>query len=485
MFIVSERSEIAPRRPIAPPRPLFRALERRLRRFVPLVFAVLCIFPTISAAQSKKASERKAPRALAVKSTETSDRSNTPAPKALPLKALPVETPSSKKKAPVKQVPVKQVPIKQVPVKQAPVKKAPKKTEIVPVASLKTAPAKPVPTKAAPAKTAALKSPAAERPRAVIPPTYGWGPALRIEQRPVHTPAAKASGAWTGSYKLGAGDQLNFALFGDAVPQKHAVTIGPDGKVSYLQARGVVAKGKTIPELRKEMETQLSKHHNTPKLVVTPAVLRSKRYTILGKVKKSGAYPLERPTTLLEGIAQGGGFSIGANRQNVPQLADLRRSFIVRYGDKLGVDFERLYALGDLTQNVYLEPNDYIYIASNANRECYVFGSVKRAGTVPLDTPLTVTGAIAASGGFGPKAWKAKVLIVRGNLSEPKTEVINLRDILHGKARDVEIQPGDIVYVNNRPWSLVEDLVDAAIRAFIQGSAAAAFETYTTISVGS
>jgi protein involved in polysaccharide export with SLBB domain len=175
---------------------------------------------------------------------------------------------------------------------------------------------------------------------------------------------------------------------------------------------------------------------------------------------------------------------IGASRLSVSELADLRRSFVVRGGKKLSLDMERLYAQGDLTQNVFLEPGDYIYVASNVDQECYVLGSVGAPGEVPLDTPLTVTGAIAAAKGFSERAWKAKVLIVRGNLSDPLTEVIDMRRIFDGTQRDVAMRPGDIVYISDRPWSFAEDLLDAAIRSFIQGSAAAAFETRTSISVG-
>jgi len=64
------------------------------------------------------------------------------------------------------------------------------------------------------------------------------------------------------------------------------------------------------------------------------------------------------------------------------------------------------------------------------------------------------------------------------------TEVVDMRAIIEGRTKDVAIAPGDIVYVSNRPWALAEDLLDAAIRSFIRGSAAAAFEIQSSISVG-
>ena len=333
----------------------------------------------------------------------------------------------------------------------------------------------------------AVTAPAADAgrtrvPRA-IPATLGWGPPLRMSDRPKVTDQAVGPGKWANEYRLGPGDVLNLALRGSPISRKNGVEIGPDGTLSYLQARRVAAKGLTVPQLRKALEKGLAEHHEDPHMMISPVHLRSKRYTILGKVRKSGNFPLARPTTLLEAIARSGGFLVGSTRLSISELADLRRSFVVRAGKKLEIDMERLYSQGDLTQNAFLEPGDYIYIASNVEQHCYVLGSVVGPGEVPLDTPLTIVGAIAAAGGFGEKAWKKRVLIVRGNLSDPNPEVVDIREILHGGTKDVAVQPGDIVYVSDRPWSLAEDLLDAAIRSFIQGSAAAAFETRTSISI--
>ena len=41
-------------------------------------------------------------------------------------------------------------------------------------------------------------------------------------------------------------------------------------------------------------------------------------------------------------------------------------------------------------------------------------------------------------------------------------------DILAGRAVDFRLEPRDLVYVSDRPWSRVEDLADMAATAFIQ-----------------
>jgi len=81
-----------------------------------------------------------------------------------------------------------------------------------------------------------------------------------------------------------------------------------------------------------------------------------------------------------------------------------------------------------------------------------------------------VTGAIASAQGFGKTAWKSRVLIVRGSLTEPECIAVDMADVLHGKATDVSLQPGDIIYVHTRPWAFVEDIADVAVKAFIDGA---------------
>ena len=65
-------------------------------------------------------------------------------------------------------------------------------------------------------------------------------------------------------------------------------------------------------------------------------------------------------------------------------LADFSRSFIARNGKRLPLNFERLFESGDLSQNVPIEPGDYIYIAAANVQEVYVVGEVRLPGPCDL-----------------------------------------------------------------------------------------------------
>jgi polysaccharide export outer membrane protein len=281
--------------------------------------------------------------------------------------------------------------------------------------------------------------------------------------------------SWRTRYELGAGDVLNFGLSGKEKLIALAVPVAPDGTISYLQAKRVSVLGRTIGELRLEMEKILSNYHRDARVIITPSKLGSKKYTIMGQVVENGSFPLERPTSLIQAIAKSKGIAVGINNDSAMELADFQRSFVVRNNKKLDVDFAALYA-GDTSQDIQIEPSDYIYIASQLNNEYYVFGSVASPGLKGMTGDISVTGAIASAQGFGKHAWKTHVLIVRGSLSTPELIRVNMADILHGRESDVPIQRGDIVYVHSRPWSLAEDLLDVAIKSFLSGAVAGAID---------
>ncbi|MFT5105143.1 MAG: protein involved in polysaccharide export with SLBB domain [Pseudoalteromonas tetraodonis] len=309
----------------------------------------------------------------------------------------------------------------------------------------------------------------------------------RSMQPQKHAPRPKKKSgriSWTERYELGPGDQLNFGLHGQPKLAKVKVPVAPDYTISYLQAKQVSVRGLTVEELRIEIARVLADYHRNPKVIVTPAVLGSKKYTVLGKVKANDTYKLDRPTTLLEAIAKAKGIVVGVRNSNATELADLKRSFVVRDGKKLPVDMEKLYRTGDMTQNVQIEPGDYIYIASNVHNECYVFGSVARPGMVPLIGKPTVMGAIAESGSYAKYAWKARVLLIRGSVGSPDARVINTREVLRGNEKDIELEPGDIVYVHKRPWSYAEEIVDVAIKAYIQAAVAVKIQGSDSVSIG-
>ena len=282
---------------------------------------------------------------------------------------------------------------------------------------------------------------------------------------------------WQKRLTLGPGDILNISLYEQPETLRSGVTVGPDGRINYLQARDILATGLTVDELREKLEASLLKFYRPPlRIVAQPIAYNSKKFYMLGNVTTKGVFALDRPTTVLEAIARAKGFANPVQRRNSLVLADLSRSFLIRKDVASGsfkrvpVDFESLFLHGDLTQNIALAPDDYLYFPPTDLQDVYVFGEVLSPGPVPHTGEMTAMRALAARGGFTPRAYKTHVLIVRGSLKQPQTIIANTTDILSAKALDVKLQPRDIVYVSRKPWYKAEELLELAITSFLRSA---------------
>ncbi|MEY4385141.1 MAG: hypothetical protein RLY20_424 [Verrucomicrobiota bacterium] len=295
------------------------------------------------------------------------------------------------------------------------------------------------------------------------------------------TPNKQAKRApWQERFTLGPGDELGITLAGTNDAQRVQVVIGPDGRIGYLEAQNVMAAGLTVDELRLALDNALTNFYIAPRTMVAPMAYKSKRVIVMGAVVNGGVFPMDRPTSVIEAVARAGGLETGVYQRSTVELADLSRSFLVRNGERVPVDFEKLFQQGDLSQNAALEPGDYLYIGSAAANEIYVLGQVGDPGVLAYASKPTVMSAIAGRGGFSGKAFKSRVLVVRGSLNKPQTFVVDVSDILAGKAPDFKLQQKDIVYVSVNPWLKAADVLDTAARAFIQSMTV----TATSLNVG-
>ncbi len=305
------------------------------------------------------------------------------------------------------------------------------------------------------------------RPPAPLPLPPNAAPLPVPANRPVLAP-------WQERLTLGPGDLVNLQVYGRKEYTRTEVPVGPDGTITYLQVHGFKAAGLTIDELREGLTKELQAYIQNSQVIVTPSAYRSKKYFLLGTIMDRGAFTLDRPMTVLEAAARARGIATGLLEQNTVEIADMRRAFLVRGGKKLDVDFTKLFYEGDTSQNIQLEPGDYIYFPSNIVNEVYILGAVSSPGHTGVTEGLTSLGAITVRGGFTPAAWRKKVLVVRGSQDKTKPEVfeVDASAILAGKAKDVLLKPRDLVYVSDKPWQRATEITDLAIKTFVQTATA-------------
>jgi protein involved in polysaccharide export with SLBB domain len=186
--------------------------------------------------------------------------------------------------------------------------------------------------------------------------------------------------------------------------------------------------------------------------------------------------------TLLELLSRAGGVPTSGAAGSVEGLADLRHSFLIRKGQFVPVDFYRLMHEGNLSQNIFLQPDDFVYVPPSTSREIYVLGAVLQPHAIPYaGDMMTLVSAMAAVGGPRPEAYQSHVAVVRGSLTRPMIAVVNYRDIVRGKAPDVRLEPRDIVYVPNSPYDVLERYARYITDSFVRTVAVnAGYRIYDT-----
>jgi polysaccharide export outer membrane protein len=335
---------------------------------------------------------------------------------------------------------------------------------------------------------------------------YDCSPIVEEECGPLFDPVETAPARKNNDYILAQGDFLEMAVFGDEETVVDGVVVAPDGMIYYTFVEEVPAAGKTAVELGEDLERRLSDLFINPVVTITPKTSVDKNYKILGRVEKPGVYVVRDRMTLVDTIAQAGGFLKEVYRENdksndIAFLADLKHSFILRDGQKLPVDFEELVFKGNKDYNIEVKSGDYIYIASTGTPAVYVLGAIRNPQRVRYIKGIRLTQAIAqvtgwSSGlinqtsGFGGGIVLGssgsgtafapdltRIIVIRGELNNPMVMTVDLTLVFKGLARDLILQPGDIIYASDKTMRFGRELVRLAIDTFVQsfGTTAGAY----------
>jgi len=267
-------------------------------------------------------------------------------------------------------------------------------------------------------------------------------------------------------FTLGPGDVLDVEIIGEATSRSSPI-VGPDGKIYYYLLPGLNVWGLTIPQTRELLQNELAKYVGTPQVAVNLKTPGSKRIWMLGRFNKPGIYAMVAPMTVLEAVALAGGTMRSSSPVVTEELADLHHSFLVRGGKYIPVDFQKLLAEGDMSQNIYLQPDDFIFVPSSSAQEIYILGSVRQPRAIPYRDDISLVSAMAMAYGPAKEAWISQVTIVRGSLSDPKVAVVDFKAIEKGNAPDVILEPHDIVYVPFSPYSILDRYLTSIVNTFV------------------
>lgn len=98
-----------------------------------------------------------------------------------------------------------------------------------------------------------------------------------------------------------------------------------------------------------------------------------------------------------------------------------------------------------LAAGYILDPNVTIFVIEHSHYS--VLGEVRKPGNYEILGKLSVVEGISIAGGFTPVANEKKVKVLRQTESGQKTIIVNVKDILDGRAQSVQIEAGDVIEV--------------------------------------
>jgi polysaccharide export outer membrane protein len=271
-------------------------------------------------------------------------------------------------------------------------------------------------------------------------------------------------------YRIGPGDVLDIRVFNKPQFSRDSVRVDGRGMIRMpLIQTEIQAACRTEAELAREVTTQYLEYLRNPQVDVFIRDFQSQLVSVLGAVRTPTRFQLQRRVRLLELLSHAGGPNDAAGRTiqvvhtAAPSMCDTAAQ---SEADDTALDNYKLDETlkGEAAANPYVRPGDVISVSEA--EQAFIVGNVLRPQAISLKERITVSRAVAMSGGTMPDTKSDRVRIVRqppGTAS--RTEIIvDLKAIDKQKAEDVVLQAGDIVDVpTSGAKRLFRSLVGAVI----------------------
>lgn len=219
-------------------------------------------------------------------------------------------------------------------------------------------------------------------------------------------------------YRLGTGDTLSVMLRGQKTTSRR-VTVDPEGRLLLDDLRPLTAAGRTLAELRAEVQAAMSAAHLDVEVFVSLAEVRRIGVFVLGPVRRPGRVEMTTFATVLDALAAVGGVTADGS---------LRRIRLVGPGGgERTVDLYRLLlAGGGGAADERLRDGDRILVPP-LGPTVAVAGAVKRPGIYELaaDRPRLTLGEMRelAGGPVRPGPARALRLAIGNDGAERSEEV--------------------------------------------------------------
>ena len=256
-------------------------------------------------------------------------------------------------------------------------------------------------------------------------------------------------------YRFNIGDTLKIESL-TAKELDREVLIQPDGTITLRQIGQVPAAGRTVEELRKDLDRRYQKLVLEPNMTVTPIELNTTLEELRSTVdRRAGAGGQSRQAKVdPEGTVQLP--AIGSVPAHGLTLAELKREIEHRYSA--------------LVHGIEVTP----ILIQRAPRFVYVVGEVRNPGRFTLEGPTTSMQAIAMAGSWNVGAELEEVIIFRRDQNwRLMATKLNLRDAFYREDAcpqdEIWLRDSDIVLVPKSTLLETDDFINLFFTRGIYG----------------
>jgi polysaccharide biosynthesis/export protein len=169
--------------------------------------------------------------------------------------------------------------------------------------------------------------------------------------------APSTNKAHDNSFVIGNDDLLSINVWKEPDVSR-SLPVRSDGRISLPLVGEVQAAGRTPLQLEQDITSKLRNYIAEPEVTVMVQQINSEKFNILGQVIKPGTYPLVRGTTVLDAIANAGGFRDFAKQKAVYVL----RQNAGGADSRIAFNYKDVIKGKNPEQNITLEPHDTIVV---------------------------------------------------------------------------------------------------------------------------
>ena len=249
-------------------------------------------------------------------------------------------------------------------------------------------------------------------------------------------------------YKLTPGDELNINSVSDDTIKRERVQIQPDGTivVPLIVDTRIMAAGKSIGQLRRDLEVAFKKYISNPAINVEPfkvnTAVEDLKDAVNGPFAAGGRVltTVVNPDGRIQLVGIGSVYVLGMT------LEEIKRELNLRYRSKfVGIE---------------VEPR----LSRTAPHFLFVFGEVATQGRFEMNGPTTVTQGLALAGGLKLGANNRQVVIFRR--AEDWRLVSTILDLRGGQlgkrpnpSDEIWLRDSDLIIVPPKPIKLFGNAV--------------------------